>query len=186
MAASTQSPPVASAPTAPDAAAPDAAARISESAELMLAQVEEETARIARLKRQAEAAELARHRLEAALESLAPALPKPQADALRRRLLAARRGERAPMAARAEAPLAAIMELLANWERRVIAVADAQDHVLDRGFAMKRTYAAQVLQRLAAQGLVAKTGRGRYRIIRTHPDLVALRLAALERELAKF
>jgi predicted transcriptional regulator of viral defense system len=55
--------------------------------------------------------------------------------------------------------------------------------VLDCGYAMKRTYAAQVLKRMTGKGLVQKVAHGRYRIVRTHPELVALRLAALEAEL---
>jgi hypothetical protein len=181
--ASETAPQTAPAPASAPAAAPEAPARpgaFAQGAAILLGQMEAETARILPLRRETEAAELARLRLEAALEALSPALPREAADALRARLRAARKQTDGPQTAKADGPYGAIMGLLAAWERPVVEVRDAQQHVLDCGYAMKRTYAAQVLKRMTGKGLVQKVAHGQYRIVRTHPELVALRLAALE------
>ena len=82
-----------SSPPHPPAAA--RLARVSDGARALLDQLEHETRVLERLRRQADAAELVRLRLEQALDALMPALPEAEAQAARQRMRAARRGEHA-------------------------------------------------------------------------------------------
>ena len=170
-----------SSPPHPPAAA--RLARVSDGARALLDQLEHETRVLERLRRQADAAELVRLRLEQALDALMPALPEAEAQAARQRMRAARRGEHTAASRAHAAPTAEILTLLAGWTKPAILVGEVQHHLVLRGYALRRTYAAGALTSLAAQGVAHKTGRGRYRINRSHPELMALRLAALEAEL---
>lgn len=76
--------------------------------------------------------------------------------------------------------MADLLAMLAGWERPILHVLDVQTHLADRGHGVVRGYASKALSRLVARGVVQKTAHERYRVIRTHPELVALRLAALE------
>lgn len=158
------------------------AATLDDAAALLLARLEAETAALARLRGEMERAELSRRRIEAALDALAPALPPERARDAAARMAACRKGPRAE--AQRPAPHAAILDMLAQREPPRVTVGDVQEALLAQGFALFRTYAAKALTRLAAHGVVRKTARGRYRVNRTHPEIVALRLRALEDALA--
>ncbi len=67
-------------------------ARVSDGARALLDQLEHESRVLARLRVQADAAELVRLRLEQALDALMPTLPEAEAQAARQRMRDARRG----------------------------------------------------------------------------------------------
>ncbi len=153
-------------------------------AHALLAQIEADAEALTALRRQTEARTLSRLRAEAALEALAPALPRAEADAALARLSAARREADALALRRASTAHAGLVELLAAWDKPLISVAEAQGTLEAQGLVQTRAYASGALKALCARGYVAKAARGLYRINRMHPDMVGLRLSALERELA--
>jgi hypothetical protein len=157
-----------------DAARPaDAPARLTDGAALLLAELQAEGARLTDLRARVEACAIRRGRIEAALRALLPTLPPDAARALRRRL---DEGARQPPERPRGAPADTLMRLLAGWTRPAITVAEAQAHVVERGHTVQRTYAAGMLKLLAARGVVAKVGRGRYRVVKGAAELVEIRL----------
>ena len=153
-------------------------------ARALLSQMETDAERLTRLKREAERLELALARRRAALDALAPALPAPlRAEVARRAAALGREADRLTTR-RAATAHRALVELLAAWERPIITVAEAQACLQAQGHATgARTYASGALAALQSKGHVAKAGRAVYRINRAHPEMVALRLEALEREM---
>jgi len=154
-------------------------------ARALLTDLEAEARRMAALRRALETARAARGRVEAALEALLPALSPPMAAEARRGLTAARREAEAVEARRRDGPQAALLDLLALTDRPTVGVGEAQDWLEAQGLDIRRTYAAGALHHLAGLGVVHRVRRGKYRINRTHPDLVALRLRALEADMAE-
>jgi len=159
---------------------PPTLTRVPQSVELLLEQLEAETGAMHRARRAAEAHDLARLRLEAALDALAPALRRHEAEAMRRRIRACRVEADRILRPRAAGAQTALMDLLAGWARPSITVAEVQNTLIAQGFSPKRTYAASALANLERQSVVRKTGRGAYAVNRTHADIVRRRLAALE------
>jgi hypothetical protein len=154
-------------------------------ARALLSQMETDAARLVRLKREAERLELALARRQAALDALAPTLPDALRAEVARRAGALRREADRLATRRASTAHQALVELVAAWERPIITVAEAQACLEAQGHATgARTYASGTLAALQSKGYVAKAGRAVYRINRGHPDIAALRLAALEREMA--
>jgi hypothetical protein len=166
------------APQTDEPRARDAAARA------LLADLETQSRRMAEMRRALETAQIARSRLEAALEALAPALSPALAQEARRRLLAARTQAETARARAADGPQAALLDWLAMAERPTVGVGEAQDWLESQGHDIRRTYAAGALHHLAGLGVVQRIRRGKYRINRSHPELTALRLRALEAEMA--
>lgn len=150
-------------------------ARLSGGAALLLTEFEAEGARLAALRAEAEVVALRRARIEAALRALAPTLPPEDARRLRRRIYDSRSEGAAPEPARG-APQTDLLRLLAAWPRAAITVAEAQARLTERGHAVRRTYAAGVLTVLARRGVVVKTGRGKYRVVKGCAELAEARL----------
>ncbi len=68
-----------------------------------------------------------------------------------------------------------VMTLLAGWGEDVITTADIRLALERRGLAAGKNYGANLLKNLAKRSIVLRTGHGRYRITRMHPQLVARR-----------
>lgn len=69
------------------------------------------------------------------------------------------------------AATAAALVVIAAHPRDVITSAELQNKLFVQGLAADARAAARLLARLAVKGIVERTGRGRYRIDRTHPRL---------------
>lgn len=58
----------------------------------------------------------------------------------------------------------------------VVTVKDVQAHLVKHGLASAANSAAIILARKATQGMVERFGRGRYRVIPSHPEIQARRM----------
>lgn len=149
----------------------------------LLDELESETRRLTHLHDKLAECRSLRVRLAEGVRAVLPTLPAGDAQAAFDRLRGLERSGDVSRRRAARRDQQAVLTLLASWPHATIAVADVQERLSERGLEPRRTYAAGALAHLAKQGMCARTARGRYRIDKTHPELVALRLAALEAEL---
>ena len=69
----------------------------------------------------------------------------------------------------------AVLQMLAEWDDDIITTAEVRRHLERKRVLTSRTYAANLLRRLARRGFVLPLSYGRYRVTRQHPHLVARR-----------
>lgn len=68
-----------------------------------------------------------------------------------------------------------VLNLLAEWGEDSITTTDVNLEIRRRGMGGGRNYGSNLLSALTRRGIVTRTGQGRYRITRMHPQLVARR-----------
>ena len=74
----------------------------------------------------------------------------------------------------ADGRLAALKQLLAAWPHETVTAQEAADALRARGFDLRRNYVFKPLTAMTRTGELTRLGAGRYRIVRTHPEMVAL------------
>jgi DNA-binding transcriptional ArsR family regulator len=149
-------------------------------AAILIDRFEAETAAIADLRARVERAELARERIRLALQTLLPALPPEQGRAIAARLDAGSRAAARERTRALEGPQAEALCYLAACDPPRLTTGDLLDHLRLKGFAVADSYAAKHLGKLAQQGLVTKSGHGRWRVNRRHPEIMLARVERME------
>ena len=149
----------------------------AQAVEAVLAEAERHAAWTAELEAEVAAARQRRAQLMASLDGLLRTLG-PQAARFAPRIaaiadLAPPRpvGNLAP-----DGRLAALKRLLAEWPDETITPQGATEALRQGGFDVAKNYAFNRFAGMVKRGLLVRVGTGRYRVVRTHPEVVGLDL----------
>lgn len=162
-------------PTAPAAPAPDAPP-FRQAVEAILAEAERHAAWLSELESEVTAARARRDQLAFSLEGLFRALGPHAARPYAARLAAI--AEPAPDRPQgnlaADGRLAALKSILSDWPAETITPQSATEALHARGFDVPKNYAFNRFRGMMDRGLLVRVGAGRYRIVRTHPEMMVL------------
>ena len=114
--------------------------------------------------------------LRQAIRSIAALMPEAEADrhlATMNKIAPTRRHDNAAIGRTPRS--AAVMRVLATHPEQTIRTTDLQRHLNECALARDTRAAARALAKKARQGIVEKLDRGRYRIVRDHPELINIR-----------
>ena len=163
-------------PTAPAAPAPDAPAPkpFRQAVEAILAEAERHAAWLSELEAETAAARARRDQFAFSLEGLFRALGPHAARPYAARLAAiAEPAPERPVGRPAEdGRLAALKALLADWPDETITPLAGTEALRARGFELPKNYVANRFFGMEKRGVLVRVRTGRYRIVRTHPEMV--------------
>lgn len=148
--------------------------------EAVLAEAERHAAWTAELEEEVTAARARRAQLAGSLDRLLRALGPEAARSYLPRLAAIAEappprptGNLAP-----DGRLAALKAILADWPDETITPSAATQALRRRGFEIPKNYAANRFNGMMERGVLVRLGAGRYRIARTHPEMVEVGVRA--------
>ncbi len=156
------------------------AERLETAVTTMLDELEAEQAREADLYCALMAARHRRAELARGARSMIRTLPAADRERHGKRLVLIERARRGPKRRRGGTGRnAELLAWLARHPSGEFTVAELDEAMAAAGFAREKQYSTKALYRLGRQGLVERTGWGRSRISHRHPELAALRRAAV-------
>ncbi len=161
-------------PAAPDPAPQPPAPAFAQAIEAILAEAERHAAWLAELESEVAAARARRDQLAFSLEGLFRALGPHAARPYATRLAAiAEPAPDRPVGRLAEdGRLAVLKALLADWPDETITPLAGTEALRARGFELPKNYVANRFFGMEKRGVLVRIRTGRYRIVRTHPEMV--------------
>lgn len=163
--------------------------RLSGAITAMLAEAEQTTSEIVRMREALALGEVKRRKLLTAIDSAMQALPDRAREDFAARMTRLATAMTPKRGRRPDTRQQAIIEYLgqcAHYDHEIIKVAEVQAHLERLGYErLPHGYASNALARLAEQGFVTKVRFARYRVNEMHPELVTLRFKLLDAEVAQ-